>query len=87
MEEYLNIRPDLFEMGLARHLHHAVQYREHPGGYTRDVGDILCHCFTGNTFTLYLKVAEQCSLLLGYSYQINQRIDVFYQNGTEVAHQ
>ena len=87
MEEHLNIRPYLFEMALASHLHHAVQYGEHPGGYTRDVGDILCHRLTGNTFTLYLKVAEQCGLLLGDSYQIDQRIDVLYQDGTEVAHQ
>ena len=74
-------------MRLSRHLHHAVQHREHPRGHTRDVGNVLVHRLTGYALTLHLKVAQQGSLLLRNTHQIDQRIDVLYQNGTEVTHQ
>ena len=87
MEEHLNVGPYLFQMFLTRYFHHAVQHREHPGRYAADIGDVLVHRFTGYELALYLKVAQQGCLLLGYAHQVDQRIDVLYQNGTEVAHQ
>ena len=87
MEEHLQVRPNLLKMRLTRHLHHAVQHRQHPRGHATDVGDILIHGLTGYTLTLYLEVREQCRLLLWHTNQVDQRIDVLNQNGTKVAHQ
>ena len=58
VEEYLDIRPHLFQMRLTRYFHHAVQHREHPGRHATDIGDVLRHGFTGYTLAFHLKVAE-----------------------------
>ena len=58
MKEYLDIRPYLFEMGLSSHLHHTSQYRQHPWGYTRDIGHILRHRLLGYPLTLHLEIAQ-----------------------------
>ena len=87
MEEHLQVRPHLLKMRLTRHLHHAVQHRQHPRGHTTDVGDILVHRLAGYTLTLHLEVGEQRRLLLRHTNQVDQRIDVLNQNGTKVAHQ
>ena len=34
MEEHLDIRPYLFQMGLSREIHHTGEHREHPRRYT-----------------------------------------------------
>ena len=87
MKEHLDVGPHLFQMRLTRHLHHAVQHGEHPRGYTTDIGDVFVHRLTGYTFALYFEVAQQSRFLLGYAHQIDQWIDVFYQNSAEITNQ
>ena len=70
VEEHFQVRPHLFQMGLPRDFHHAVEYGEHPRRNTTDVGDILVHRLTGYPFTLYLEIAKQCGLLLWNTHQV-----------------
>ena len=87
MKEHLDIRPYLLQMRLTRHFHHAVQHREHPRRYTTNIGNILVHRLTSNTFTLDFEVAQQSCLLLWYTHQIDQRIDILYQDSAQVTNQ
>ena len=87
MEEHLDVGPHLFQVLLARHLHHTGEYGEHPRGHTRDIRHILVHRLPGNALALHLEVREQGRLLLGYTHQIHQGVDVFNEDGTQVAHQ
>ena len=40
----------------------------------------------GDAVALHLKVGEQGGLFLGHSHQIGQGVDVFDENGAQVAH-
>ena len=87
MKEHLDIGPDLFEMCLARDLHHSGEHGEHPRGNARDVRHILVHRLTGYLVALDLEIGNQGCLLLGNTHQICQRVDILNQDSTKVTHQ
>ena len=87
MEKDLKVGPDFVDVLLAGELEHAHQHRHHPAGHARKVGDILVHRLAGDEVALHLKVGQQRRLLLGHSHEVDQRIDILYQYGGEVAHE
>ena len=86
MEKHFQIGPDFLQHRCAGNFHHTVQDREHPAGHTAQIGHVTVYGLSGNAVALYFKVTEQSSLLAGNSYQIDQRVYVFYKNGAQVAH-
>ena len=87
MEEHFQVRPHFFEVLLARELHHAVENREHPRRHTAQVRNVLVESLVGNAVTLLFEVTEQGGLFLGNADEIDQRIDVLDENGTEVTYE
>ena len=74
-------------MHLARQFHNSGKNRQHPRRHTRQVGYVFVERLPGYAFALHLEVAQQCRTFLRHSYEIHQRVDIFYEYGTEVAHQ
>ncbi len=87
MEEHLQVRPHLIDGLLARHLEHTEQHGEHPRWHTRDIGHLLSYHLMGYHVALLLKVTLQCDALLGHSEQVDQRIDILYEDGRQVSHE
>ena len=87
MEEDLQIRPYLIQMFGSRFFQYAVQYGQHPGRNSRDVGHILTNRGTGNTFYLLFKLTQQGNLFLRHPNQVHQRTDILNQDGRQIAHQ
>ena len=87
VEEHLEVRPHLFKVFFARYLEHAHQHRQHPRGNARQVGNILLDGFVRNAVAFHLKVGEQGRLLFRCAHQVYQRVDIFDEDGAEVAHQ
>ena len=59
MEEYLQIRPYLFQMLLAGKFHDTHQHAEHPARNTRDIGYVLIHRFAGNKVAFHFEIAQE----------------------------
>ena len=87
MEEHFQVRPHFRQVVCTLQLHDTLDNRQHPGRNPRNVRDILIHRHTGNLFHLFFKVAQQGNLLFRHTDQVDQRIDVFNQDGRKVAHQ
>ena len=87
MEEDFEVGPHLLQMFLAAQLQDAHEDAQHPRRHTRDVGDVLVHCLAGDAVALQLKVADERRLLLGHADEVDQRVDVFDEDGAQVADQ
>ena len=87
VEKHFQVRPHFVERLGTRQLQHAHQHRQHPRRHTAQVGHVLVHRLSGYAVTLHLEVAQQCCMLLRHAYEVGQRVDVFNQDGAQVAHQ
>ena len=87
MEEHFQVRPNLLQMFLSCQFHHSNQHRQHPRRHSRNVGNVLRERFAGDTVALYLEVAQQCHLFRRHTHKVCQRIDVLYENGTQISNE
>lgn len=85
MEEYLQVGPYLLKALLSRLFQYMFDEYKHPGRYTGKVAYICMDGFAGNGLHFGLEVLHQGCLLAGYADKVYQRVDIFYEDGGEVA--
>ena len=81
MEEYFQIGPYFFQRLLAGFLQYVFDEHQHPGGHSREVGDIGVERAVGYCFHLGLKITHQGDLLARHADVIHQRVYILYQYG------
>ena len=86
MEEYLQVGPYLLKALLSRLFQYMFDEYKHPGRYTGKVAYICMDGFAGNGLHFGLEVLHQGCLLAGYADKVYQRVDIFYEDGGEVAY-
>ena len=87
MEEYFQVGPHFFEALLARLLQNVLDEYQHPRGNAGQVGDVGMDGFACDSLHFGLEVLHQCRLLARHTDVVDQRVEVFHQDGREVAHQ
>ena len=60
---------------------------QHPGRYTRKIGDVGMKRAVGYGFHFGFELAHQSDFLAWYANVVDQRVYVLYQDGGQVAHQ
>ena len=86
VEEDFQIGPHFLQALLACLLQDVLDEHQHPRRHARQVGDVGMDGFAGNGFHLRLEVFHQCRLLAWHADVVDQRIEVFHQDGRQVAH-
>ena len=87
VEKDFEIGPYLFQMRLARKIQYAPEHREHPGWHAAQVGHVFAHRLPGDPVPFFFKISQQRRLFPRHAHPVGQRIDVFHQNGAQIAHQ
>ena len=81
MEEYFQIGPYFFQRLLAGFLQYVFDEHQHPGGHSREVGDIGMDCTVGYGLHLRFELAHQGYFLAWHTDIVDQRVYILYQNG------
>ena len=87
VEEDFQIGPHFLQALLAGLLQNVLDEYQHPRRHARQVGDVGMDGFSGNGFHFRLEVFHQCRLFARHTDVVDQRIEVFHQDGREVAHE
>ena len=86
VEEYLQVGPYLLKALLSRLFQYMFDEYKHPGRYTGKVAYICMDGFAGNGLHFGLEVLHQGCLLAGYADKVYQWVDIFYEDGGEIAY-
>ena len=87
VEEDFQIGPHFLQALLAGLLQDVLDEHQHPRRYARQVGDVGMDGFAGNGFHLRFEVLHQSRLLARHADEVDQRVEVFHQDGRQVAYQ
>ena len=86
VEEHLQVGPYLLKALLSRLFQYMFDEYKHPGRYAGKVADICMDGFAGDGLHFGLEVLHQGRLLAGYADKVYQWVDIFYEDGGEVAY-
>ena len=87
MEENFEVGPDLIKRGSACEFHDPCEDGHHPRGDTADVRHVLVHGYARYLVALLLEIGEQGHALGRCADDIDEGVDIFDEDGGEVAHE
>ena len=87
MEEHFEVGPDLVQRGGSCEFHHPRKDGHHPRGDTADIRHVLVHGDACNLVALLLEIGKQGHALGRCAHDIDEGIDIFDEDGREVAHE
>ena len=87
VEEHFQVGPHFFQRLPSRFIQDMLDEHQHPRRHAGQVGHVRADGLSRNSLHLRLEFAHQGRLFARHADEVDQRGDVFYEDGAEVAHQ